>query len=107
MRCPKEVGAYQAAVGDAALTYLSYDPNYAEDDCAEDMDDDEMDEDDDEEEDYSDDDDVSWKVSTATLVSDQRLIAAHALLRGLQYFCTEYLPASFPRRSWHPRPDFS
>lgn len=54
-------------VGEAALSYLSYDPNYADDDDEEmeEDEDDEMEEDDEDVEDYSDDDDVSWKVYLA------------------------------------------
>jgi len=66
VRCPKEVGAFQKDVGDAALQYLSYDPNYADDDEEmEDDEDDAMEGDEDDDEDYSDDDDVSWKVRRA------------------------------------------
>ena len=69
LRCPKEVGAFQSEVGAAALTYLAYDPNYADDDgedMEEDDGDDDMEEDDDDDGgDYSDDDDVSWKVRRA------------------------------------------
>ena len=65
-RCPKEVGAYQAQVGEAALTYLAYDPNYADDEEGEDEssagEEEGMDDEDDDADDYSDDDDVSWKV---------------------------------------------
>jgi len=66
VRCPKEVGAFQKEVGEAALLYLSYDPNYADED--EEMDEDEddaMEGDEDDDEDYSDDDDYSWKVRRA------------------------------------------
>lgn len=66
LRFPKEIGTYETAMGEAALIYLAYDPNYAADD--EDMEDDELDEDDEEEEGnyyYSDDDDISWKVRRA------------------------------------------
>jgi cullin-associated NEDD8-dissociated protein 1 len=65
LRCPKEVGAYQAEVGKAALTYLAYDPNYADDEQEDVEEDEDIDEDEDEAEDYSDDDDVSWKVRRA------------------------------------------
>jgi len=66
MRCPKEVGAFQKQVGEAALLYLSYDPNYAdEDEEMEEEDDDAMEGDDEDEEEYSDDDDYSWKVRRA------------------------------------------
>mmetsp|Transcript_29072 Transcript_29072/g.74799 ORF Transcript_29072/g.74799 Transcript_29072/m.74799 type:complete len:1233 (+) Transcript_29072:80-3778(+) len=66
-RCPKEVGEFHGQVGEAALAYLSYDPNYAADDD-EDMaeeEEDMEDDDDDDDGDYSDDDDVSWKVRRA------------------------------------------
>ena len=68
--CPVPVTAIAPSagqVGNAALTYLSYDPNYADDD-GDQMDDDDDDEADEvEAEDYSDDDDVSWKVLTSLL----------------------------------------
>lgn len=61
-RCPKEVGAFHDRVGEAALAYLSYDPNYAAD-GDEEMEeaDDIEDEEDEDAGNYSDDDDVSWK----------------------------------------------
>ncbi|KAL1495813.1 hypothetical protein AB1Y20_016673 [Prymnesium parvum] len=67
LRCPREVAAFQATISQNALRYLSYDPNYADDDEMEDVDEMEDDEDalDDDDADYSDDDDVSWKVRRA------------------------------------------
>ena len=59
LRCPKEAGEYQQKVGDAALTYLAYDPNYADDDedAEEDDVEDGMDDDDDDHEETRDDGD--------------------------------------------------
>ena len=66
LRCPKESGAYQTEVGQTALTYLVYDPNYADDVAMEEDEEDEvMDADEEDAEEYSDDDDVSWKVLSA------------------------------------------
>ena len=71
LRCPKEVAAFQGDISKTALQYLSYDPNYADDededmeDEDDDMDDDADADEDDDDGDYSDDDDNSWKVRRA------------------------------------------
>ena len=66
LRCPRDVASFQPTISSVALRFLSYDPNYADDDDdaddAMDDDDDDEDADDDDDGDYSDDDDVSWKV---------------------------------------------
>lgn len=65
LRSPREVAAFQQSICQISLGYLSYDPNYANDDGTEDeeMDDDNNEAEEDEDDaDYSDDDDNSWKV---------------------------------------------
>ncbi|KAI7858974.1 armadillo-type protein [Circinella umbellata] len=77
LRCPTEITPYINEIIELGLTYLKYDPNFADDD---DEEDDEMEEEDEEEEDefddevdYSDDDDdMSWKVRR----SSTKLLAA-------------------------------
>jgi len=68
LRCPKEVVTYETDICKRTVHYLSYDPNYADDDEdmeeADDDDDEDMDDDEGDAE-YSDDDDVSWKVRRA------------------------------------------
>ncbi|KAJ3362639.1 Cullin-associated NEDD8-dissociated protein 2 [Kappamyces sp. JEL0680] len=61
----------------ASVSYISYDPNYIEDD--EDMDVDDEDEDDDDG-DYDDDDDVSWKVRRAAVKLLSALVVSHPQL---------------------------
>jgi hypothetical protein len=71
LRCPKEISPFLDRIIDLCLKYIKYDPNYAADEDADEMDTEETTEDDDAEEeeddggegeDYSDDDDMSWKV---------------------------------------------
>ena len=66
MRCPKEVQPYEEQITRSAQHYLSYDPNYEDEDnyLGEDDEDDDIDKEEDDAE-YSDDDDISWKVRRA------------------------------------------
>jgi len=80
LRCPKDITPYLPQIIKYALEYISYDPNYAEDeDDGEAMETEEEGGDDEEDEpaaddneDYSDDDDMSWKVrrSSAKCLSE-------------------------------------
>ena len=56
------MGAFEDDVGQVALTYLAYDPNY-DDAAMDEEEEEEMEAEDEEAEEYSDDDDVSWKVN--------------------------------------------
>ena len=69
-RCPTEVEPHLDQIVQAALAYMSYDPNYSygDDDVEEVDEDDEFDDyDDEEEEEEDDDDDESWKVRRAAI----------------------------------------
>jgi cullin-associated NEDD8-dissociated protein 1 len=70
-RCPAEVEPHLDQIVQAALAYMSYDPNYSygDDDVIDEEDDDDYGDEDDEEEDEEedDDDDDSWKVRRAAI----------------------------------------
>lgn len=64
LRCPKEVKPFLDSIIAQCLTFLQWDPNFAEQSGEEDEEggDDDFDDEDFSQEDYSDDDDMSWKV---------------------------------------------
>jgi cullin-associated NEDD8-dissociated protein 1 len=89
LRCPSEVEPHLDNIIQAALAYMSYDPNYSygdddennegggdddEDEAFEDDDEDEFEEDEDEEED--DDDDESWKVRRSAIRALKAVVEA-------------------------------
>lgn len=111
-RCPKEAGTSQFPVAEAALTYLSYDPNYSVDEDDDDNDDMEQDcediNDDDEEDagDYSDDDDVSWKVRRAAAkVLSSLILSRPDRLHSLLPMLTPTLISRFKEREENVKMD--
>lgn len=85
----------QGTISASALRFVSYDPNYADDDDYDDYDDaDDADEamDDDDDADYSDDDDVSWKVRRAAAKVLSAIIVSRSerlpeILPEVRLFC--------------------
>ena len=86
LRCPKEVTAHLHDISKTALFFLSFDPNYADEEEDDDADGEEMDDDDDDDAEYSDDDDASWKVRRAAA----KVLSAIILSRP------DKLPGLFP-----------
>jgi cullin-associated NEDD8-dissociated protein 1 len=106
LRCPKEVAPYQQSVGEAALTFLKYDPNYADDDDDDEMEEEEEEEEDEEDEDYSDDDDVSWKVRRAAAkVLSSLIVSAPERLPTLVPLLTPTLVQRFSEREENVKMD--
>ena len=97
IRCPKEVQPYVTPITSSAQHYLSYDPNYADDN--EDVMEDEAGqnemEEDDEDAEYSDDDDVSWKVRRAAAKVLSAIIVSHP--ERLAEFVLELSPVLITR----------
>ncbi|KAI8139309.1 armadillo-type protein [Fennellomyces sp. T-0311] len=111
LRCPTEITPYINEIIELGLTYLKYDPNFAEDDEEDDEMEDQEEEDDDEfdddELDYSDDDDdMSWKVRrSATKLLAAVIETRSDLLQSLYETVAPALIARFKEREESVRAD--
>ncbi|XP_037535620.1 cullin-associated NEDD8-dissociated protein 2 [Nematolebias whitei] len=108
-RCPKEMSPHVATVTQLCLKFMTFDPNYNDDDSEEDEEDsmdveDGLDEESDDE--YSDDDDMSWKVRRSAVKCLEALIAMRRdlLLSFYSSVCPALL-ARFKEREENVRAD--